>query len=56
MFFLLWGCSLYLFGVQLSAGNLFMPEPEDVVAHGDANLELGDFFTTARKKPVEGQE
>ncbi|KAG0573065.1 hypothetical protein KC19_VG145600 [Ceratodon purpureus] len=30
---------------KLSATSLFMPEPEDVVPHGDANLALNDFFS-----------
>nr|XP_024395611.1 SAC3 family protein A-like isoform X1 [Physcomitrium patens] len=30
---------------KLSQTSLFMPEPEDVVPHGDANLALNDFFS-----------
>lgn len=30
---------------KLSTSNLFMPEPEDMVPHGDANLALNDFFS-----------
>ena len=30
---------------KLSTSSLFMPEPEDVVPHGDANLGLNDFFS-----------
>ncbi|KAG0596800.1 hypothetical protein M758_UG285400 [Ceratodon purpureus] len=30
---------------KLSISSLFMPEPEDVVPHGDANLALNDFFS-----------
>ncbi|CAM6085017.1 unnamed protein product [Calypogeia fissa] len=30
---------------KMSAMSLFMPEPEDVVPHGDANLGLNDFFS-----------
>lgn len=30
---------------KLSSTSLFMPEPEDVVPHGDANLALNDFFS-----------
>ncbi|KAL2609397.1 hypothetical protein R1flu_027970 [Riccia fluitans] len=29
---------------KISSTSLFMPEPEDVVPHGDANLALNDFF------------
>ncbi|KAL3699330.1 hypothetical protein R1sor_017352 [Riccia sorocarpa] len=29
---------------KTSTTSLFMPEPEDVVPHGDANLALNDFF------------
>ncbi len=32
------------YGLQMSATSLFMPEPEDAVPHGDANLALNDFF------------
>uniref|UniRef100_A0A5B7APU7 PCI domain-containing protein n=1 Tax=Davidia involucrata TaxID=16924 RepID=A0A5B7APU7_DAVIN len=28
-----------------SASSLYMPDPEDAVAHGDANLAVNDFFT-----------
>ncbi|KAA8534293.1 hypothetical protein F0562_031810 [Nyssa sinensis] len=28
-----------------SASSLYMPEPEDAVAHGDASLAVNDFFT-----------
>ena len=31
--------------MQVSTTNLFMPEPEDAVAHGDKNLDVNDFFT-----------
>lgn len=34
-----------LFLVQASSTSLFMPEPEDAVAHGDRNLDVNDFFT-----------
>ncbi|KAK9684079.1 hypothetical protein RND81_10G184900 [Saponaria officinalis] len=30
---------------KASSTSLFMPEPEDAVAHGDANLAVNDFFT-----------
>ncbi|KAJ7566067.1 hypothetical protein O6H91_02G086800 [Diphasiastrum complanatum] len=30
---------------KMSAATLFMPEPEDVVPHGDANLAVNDFLT-----------
>uniref|UniRef100_A0A7N0V577 PCI domain-containing protein n=1 Tax=Kalanchoe fedtschenkoi TaxID=63787 RepID=A0A7N0V577_KALFE len=30
-----------------SSSSLFMPEPEDAVPHGDANLAVNDFFTRA---------
>ncbi|KAG0574322.1 hypothetical protein KC19_VG254300 [Ceratodon purpureus] len=30
---------------KLSTRSLFMPEPEDVVPHGDVNLALNDFFS-----------
>lgn len=30
---------------KLSTSSLVMPEPEDVVPHGDANLALNDFFS-----------
>lgn len=32
---------------QVSSSSLYMPEPEDAVAHGDANLAVNDFFTRA---------
>ncbi|KAL8162210.1 hypothetical protein V2J09_013699, partial [Rumex salicifolius] len=32
---------------KASSSSLFMPEPEDAVAHGDANLAVDDFFTRA---------
>lgn len=31
--------------LQASSSSLFMPEPEDAVAHGDANLAVNDFLT-----------
>lgn len=38
-------------GMQLdakaSSSSLYMPEPEDAVAHGDANLAVNDFLTRA---------
>ncbi|KAL9226999.1 hypothetical protein vseg_002748 [Gypsophila vaccaria] len=30
---------------KASSTSLYMPEPEDAVAHGDANLAVNDFFT-----------
>ncbi|XP_068637776.1 SAC3 family protein A-like isoform X2 [Aristolochia californica] len=30
---------------KASSFSLYMPEPEDAVAHGDANLAVNDFFT-----------
>ncbi|KAK9127188.1 hypothetical protein Syun_015985 [Stephania yunnanensis] len=30
---------------KASSSSLFMPEPEDAVAHGDSNLAVNDFFT-----------
>ncbi|PIA56320.1 hypothetical protein AQUCO_00700568v1 [Aquilegia coerulea] len=30
---------------KASSSSLFMPEPEDAVAHGDANLAVNDFLT-----------
>lgn len=32
---------------KASASTLFMPEPEDAVAHGDANLAVNDFLAQA---------
>lgn len=32
---------------KASSSSLYMPEPEDAVAHGDANLAVNDFFTRA---------
>ncbi|OAY83563.1 hypothetical protein ACMD2_00276 [Ananas comosus] len=32
---------------KASSSSLYMPEPEDAVAHGDANLAVDDFFTRA---------
>lgn len=34
-------------GLQASVGMLVMPEPDVVVGHGDANLDLNDFFSRA---------
>ncbi|CDY44640.1 hypothetical protein Bca4012_029026 [Brassica carinata] len=34
-----------LLDTKVSTTNLFMPEPEDAVAHGDKNLDVNDFFT-----------
>lgn len=36
---------LFLYDVQSSTSSLFMPEPEDAVAHGDATLAVNDFLT-----------
>ncbi|KAL3521005.1 hypothetical protein ACH5RR_019154 [Cinchona calisaya] len=33
-----------LLDTKLSMSNLFMPEPEDAVSHGDANLAVDDFW------------
>ncbi|KAL9249757.1 SAC3 family protein A-like protein [Drosera capensis] len=33
------------FDTKASSSTLYMPEPEDAVAHGDANLAVNDFFT-----------
>jgi len=33
--------------LQVSSSNLFVPEPEDAVAHGDANLAVDDFLARA---------
>ncbi|CAK7325585.1 unnamed protein product [Dovyalis caffra] len=30
---------------KASSSSLYMPEPEDAVAHGDANLAVNDFLT-----------
>ena len=30
--------------VQVSMSSLYMPEPEDAVSHGDANLAVDDFL------------
>ncbi|KAJ8765863.1 hypothetical protein K2173_020379 [Erythroxylum novogranatense] len=32
---------------KASSSSLYVPEPEDAVAHGDANLAVNDFFTRA---------
>ncbi|XP_021722302.1 SAC3 family protein A-like isoform X1 [Chenopodium quinoa] len=32
---------------KVSSSSLCMPEPDDAVAHGDANLAVNDFFTRA---------
>ncbi|CAH2058740.1 unnamed protein product [Thlaspi arvense] len=34
-----------LLDTKASTTSLFMPEPEDAVAHGDRNLDVNDFFT-----------
>ncbi|ESQ52613.1 hypothetical protein EUTSA_v10016180mg [Eutrema salsugineum] len=34
-----------LLDTKASTPSLFMPEPEDAVAHGDRNLDVNDFFT-----------
>ncbi|CAH8291481.1 unnamed protein product [Eruca vesicaria subsp. sativa] len=34
-----------LLDTKASTTSLFMPEPEDAVAHGDKNLDVNDFFT-----------
>ncbi|KAL8533374.1 hypothetical protein ACS0TY_009673 [Phlomoides rotata] len=34
-----------LLDAKASAPNLFMPEPEDAVSHGDASLAVNDFLT-----------
>ncbi|KAL2323874.1 hypothetical protein Fmac_022932 [Flemingia macrophylla] len=36
---------------KVSLSNLFVPEPEDAVAHGDANLAVKDFFARAPPPP-----
>ncbi|KAL5800137.1 hypothetical protein ACOSQ4_033021 [Xanthoceras sorbifolium] len=36
---------------KASSSTLFMPEPEDAVAHGDANLAVNDFFTRTSTQP-----
>ncbi|TKY50614.1 Leukocyte receptor cluster member 8-like [Spatholobus suberectus] len=36
-----------LLDTKVSSSNLFVPEPEDAVAHGDANLAVNDFFARA---------
>ncbi|RDX89813.1 SAC3 family protein A, partial [Mucuna pruriens] len=33
-----------LLDTKVSSSSLFVPEPEDAVAHGDANLAVNDFF------------
>lgn len=33
--------------LQVSSSSLFVPEPEDAVAHGDANLAVNDFLAKA---------
>jgi hypothetical protein len=35
----------WVLDVQASSSSLYMPEPEDAVAHGDANLAVNDFLT-----------
>jgi len=35
----------WILDVQASSSSLYMPEPEDAVAHGDANLAVNDFLT-----------
>ncbi|KFK36820.1 hypothetical protein AALP_AA4G175900 [Arabis alpina] len=37
-----------LLDTKVSSTSLFMPEPEDAVAHGDRNLDVNDFFTSSR--------
>lgn len=38
--------TVHLFlNVQASVSTLYMPEPEDAVAHGDASLAVNDFLT-----------
>uniref|UniRef100_A0A166CQX8 SAC3/GANP/THP3 conserved domain-containing protein n=1 Tax=Daucus carota subsp. sativus TaxID=79200 RepID=A0A166CQX8_DAUCS len=37
--------------VQASVSSLFMPEPEDAVAHGDATLAVNDFLTRVPSLP-----
>lgn len=34
-------------GLQASSSSLYMPEPEDAVSHGDANLAVDDFLARA---------
>ncbi|CAD5320834.1 unnamed protein product [Arabidopsis thaliana] len=34
-----------LLDTKATSTSLFMPEPEDAVAHGDRNLDVNDFFT-----------
>ncbi|XP_047954158.1 SAC3 family protein A [Salvia hispanica] len=34
-----------LLDTKTSVSSLYMPEPEDAVSHGDANLAVNDFFT-----------
>ncbi|KAL5196185.1 SAC3 family protein A [Glycine soja] len=36
-----------LLDTKVSSSNLFVPEPEDAVAHGDANLAVDDFLARA---------
>jgi len=38
------GTNELVMDAKMSATSLFMPEPEDAVPHGDANLALNDFF------------
>jgi hypothetical protein len=35
----------WILDVQASSSSLYMTEPEDAVAHGDANLAVNDFLT-----------
>lgn len=36
---------------KASSSTLFMPEPEDAVSHGDANLAVNDFLARASSQP-----
>lgn len=45
MAFLMFECDELISHLQASSTTLYMPEPDDAVAHGDANLAVNDFFT-----------
>ena len=45
MAYLVFECDEFDFPLQASSTTLYMPEPDDAVAHGDANLAVNDFFT-----------
>lgn len=42
----------FLLLLQASTSSLFMPEPDDAVAHGDATLAVNDFLTRSKTDPI----